>query len=412
MSELIKMAWRNLWRSRRRTLITLAAGGLGLMFAQGYMNWALGIYSQMIDDGVRSASGHVALYARGYLESREAGLTFPAGDLPQRIRALDGVRGVLPRLYLQGLAQAARGSRGVVILGVDPPAEWAFNPFARTLREGRLIDGRVLREAVIGRELLESLKLKVGGKFVVMAQGAPGEIQSEMLRVAGVLETGMKEIDARTVIVSLPMAGLLSGREGRVHEMAVTLADQRLIPAVTGRIRGLLPAGTPAEVVSWEKAMPDLSSHIRTDLFTLKIIIAFIYLIVGIGVVNTLLMSVLERSREFGVMMALGVPTRFLLGLILTEGLFMGLLAAVIGSLLGSGVTAALAHWGVDVRLLYRIEKIEVSGVVISGVLKARWAVPTMIRLAVTVLFIYPLAACYPAWRVTRVRPVQTMKYT
>ncbi len=412
MNEILKLAWRNLWRNRRRTLITLAAGCLGLMLAQGYTNLARGIWTQMINDGVRYGSGHVGLYAQGYKETREPALVFDGRDLPERLRRLEGVRAVLPRLYLPGLAQSARGSRGAIILGIQPSAEWAVNPLARALKEGRLIGDDTLREAVIGRVLLEALKLKVGSKFVVMVQSASGDIGSEMVRVAGVLDTGLREVDAGTVFVSLKFAGLLSGREGSIHEAAVILDEARRIPRALAAVRALPGVGSKVEALPWDEAMPELSSHVNTDLFSLRIIIAFIYLIIGIGIVNTLLMSVMERSREFGVMLALGVPTRFLLGMVAAEGAVMGLLAATSGTLLGSGVTAALVHWGLDLSKLYASSRIEVSGVVFSSLVRARWAVPDMIGLAVAVFLVYALAAVYPARKAAMVKPVVSMKYT
>lgn len=411
MRDLLLMAWRNLWRSRRRTLITLAAGSLGLMFAQAYLNWANGIYAQMIDEGVRSASGHVTLYRTGYRATREAALSFPVAGLPERLAALAGVETVLPRLYITGLAQAARGSRGVMLVGVDPAREWAVNPFAKRLAEGKLLDGASDRECLVGRELVETLKLKLGGKLVVMAQAADGEIEGELLRVAGILDTGMSEIDGRTVYTTLDFAGRLSGRVGEAHELAVILDNQRVIAEVLPLAVALLPGGG-IEAVDWQTAMPEMAGHIRVDTFSMKLIIVFIFLIVGIGMVNTQLMSVLERSREFGVMLALGVPTLFLVGMVLAEGFLMGLTAAVGGTLLGSGVTAWLVEKGVDIAALYGADRIEVTGVVFSGVMRGTWSPLSMFWTAVAVLLLYPLASVYPAWKVTRLRPVDTMRHT
>ncbi len=195
----------------------------------------------MIDEGVRSASGHVTLYRTGYRATREAALSFPVAGLPERLAALAGVETVLPRLYITGLAQAARGSRGVMLVGVDPAREWAVNPFAKRLAEGKLLDGASDRECLVGRELVETLKLKLGGKLVVMAQAADGEIEGELLRVAGILDTGMSEIDGRTVYTTLDFAGRLSGRVGEAHELAVILDDQRVIAEVLPLAVALLP---------------------------------------------------------------------------------------------------------------------------------------------------------------------------
>jgi ABC-type lipoprotein release transport system permease subunit len=280
--EAIKLAWRNLWRIRRRTLLTLAAGGLGLMFTQGYTNLAAGVYGKMVDDGVRAGSGHAALYAPGYLPHREPARTFPLSDLVRHAGALPAVTHVLPRLYLPGLAQSARGSRSVVLVGVHPEAERAVNPFARALRDGRFIEDRGGREAVVGHELAGALKLRIGSKLVVMTQDAGGPIVSELLRVVGIVSTGIKEADGATVFMGLDTAGLLFGRPGAVHEVAVVLDSADSVPPVLRSLSSLAGSGSDWQAVSWEEAMPDLSSHIRTDLFTLRTMVGFIYLIIAI----------------------------------------------------------------------------------------------------------------------------------
>ena len=162
MGDLLHLAWKNLWRSRRRTLITLAALSFGLMLVQAFHNLSFGVYSAMIDSGVRAGTGHLVVYHRDYVDSRDEHLAFDPQDLAERIGRLDGVLQVLPRIYLPGLAQSSRESRGILLTGVLPEAEQRINPFLRQLPEGQRLDSLTGRQALLGSRLLKELQLKIG----------------------------------------------------------------------------------------------------------------------------------------------------------------------------------------------------------------------------------------------------------
>ncbi|MBN1957476.1 MAG: ABC transporter permease [Desulfuromonadales bacterium] len=408
--NLLSLAWKNLWRNRRRTLITLIALSFSLMLLQGSHNLSHGVYSSMIDSGVRAGSGHMVIYQRHYLDSRDEKLTFAPTDLTAEIAALPKVEAVLPRLYLPGLAQSSRESRGILLTGVDPSVEKMLNPFLRKLPASEWFSASDGHEAILGSRLLKELKLKPGQKFVVTMQHQSGELVSDMFRVRGVVATGIKTVDSTLMMVGLDRAAALVGVKGKVHELAIILMDQNAEPQVWPQVKMLLQKRPDIATYSWEEAMPNLYNAIRLDYASSNFIFVILLLIVAIGVVNTLLMSVMERFREFGVILAVGARTVRLRLLILTEALLMGLVAMIVGSCLGALLTWYLVAVGIDMRTFVS-ETLEFGGVVFDPVLRAAWDLPWMLRISFYLLVLSFLAALYPAIKAGRICPVAAMRH-
>lgn len=403
-------AWRSLWRNRRRTLITLAAIALSIMLVQAFHNLSAGVYARMIDDGVRAGSGHLAVYRHGYLDDRDETLSFPPADLPARVAALPGVSRVLPRIYLPALAQSSHDSRAVLLLGVDPAAEQKVNPFVKEVEINHQLRGENRQDALVGKRLLDDLRLAVGRKLVVTAQHRDGTLHSELLRVRGVVETGIADIDASLLMVDRRQAALLAGMDNEIHELAIILAGQDETPRLYPRVAALAAENPSLAAVSWETAMPNLANAIRLDYASQKFIFVIILLIVTIGVINTMLMSVMERLREFGLVLALGSSPARLRRLVLLEALLLGGVAALCGCLLGALATWYLVEVGINLRSLIP-ETLEFGGVVFDPVLRAAWDLWWMGKIALYVVGLTILAALYPAFRAGRITPAEAMRH-
>jgi ABC-type lipoprotein release transport system permease subunit len=410
MTDYLLLAWKNLWRNRRRTIITLTAIAFSIMLVQALHNLSYGVYAGMVDSGVRAGSGHIAIYHQGYLDSRVETLHFNDGNLADEIEMLDGVTQVLPRYYIPALAQSSRESRGIVLIGVDPVRERRINPFLKKLPESAMIRSADSRDAIVGTRLLDELQIRIGQKFVVTAQHRDGTLQSELLRVRGVINSGMKDIDSSLIMIGRERAGLLTGNQGRVHELAVILTDPEMEAQVHKRVTAMIGEDRQIEAVNWERAMPNLANAIKLDYASQKFIFLIILMIVTIGVVNTLLMSVMERMREFGVILALGSKPMTLRGMIMLEALTLGLIAAICGSLLGSLATWYLVSVGINLADFVP-ETLEFGGVVFDPVLRAIWHPEWMIHIAGYVVGLVLLAALYPAIKAGRITPVEGMRH-
>jgi ABC-type lipoprotein release transport system permease subunit len=255
------------------------------------------------------------------------------------------------------------------------------------------------RDAIVGARLLDELQIRIGQKFVVTAQHQDGTLQSELLRVRGVINSGMKDIDSSLIMIGRERAGLLTGNPGRVHELAIILTDPDLegqvhkqVAEMIGKNR-IIAEDPEIEAVSWERAMPNLANAIKLDYASQKFIFLIILMIVTIGVI-----------------LALGSKPMTLRGMIMLEALALGLIAAVCGSLLGSLVTWYLVSVGIDLAAFVP-ETLEFGGVVFDPVLRAKWHPEWMIRIAGYVVGLVLLAALYPAIKAGRITPVEGMRH-
>ncbi len=408
--DALRLAWRNLWRNRRRTLITLSAIAFSIMLLQMSHNLSFGVYEQMVDSGVRAGAGHMAIYRNGYLNSRDENLDFDTGTLVEQIEALEGVSQVLPRLYIPGLAQSSRESRGILLIGVDPDRERQANPFLRNMVDTDMLRGSSSRDAIIGWRLMDELQIKPGQKFVVTAQHTDGTLHAELLRVRSVVKSGIKDIDSSLIMVGRDRAALLSGQIGKVHELAIILQKAKLDRQVFPAVAAIAKQQPNIRTVGWEEAMPNLANAIKLDYTSSKFVFLIILAIVTIGVVNTLLMSVMERMREFGVILALGSTPMKLRGIILVEAGLLGISAAALGCLFGSLATWYL--WAVGINLETFISgTLEFGGVVFDPVMRAIWDINWMIKIALYVIGLTLLAGLYPAIKAGRITPVEAMRH-
>jgi len=408
----IKLAWRNLLRYRLRTFITLLGVSLSLMLVQTYHNFTTGVYSYMVETGVRSGSGHIDICRGNYLKNTNSGLFYYAAGLPEKIAQIDGVQDVLPRIHLSALAQSSRENRGIQLVGVEIAREMAVNPYLRNVPHGVLTEPWLNSDALVGSRLVRELKVGIGQKFVITAQDQHGDMVSELFRVRGIIKTGIRDIDHSLVMVARQKAASILGVSDAVHEIAVVLDDAGAAEAVYPVVRRLLEeAERPVlKAFSWEEAMPNLYNAIRYDYVSVKFLSMIVLVIVTIGVVNTLLMSVMERMHEFGMLRAVGTSPGRLQRMIMGEALLLGELAVVLGTLLGSLTTCYLVHYGFDLRLFIP-ENLEFGGVLYSSLLYARWDVGWMIESSVYMLLLCLLASIYPAIKASRVTPVEALRH-
>ncbi len=395
------IAWRNLWRNPRRTLLTAGtiSGGLALVLV--FFGLGDGSHRLMLQNAVRTGGAHVAVQARGYQAKKAIELTMPAdrvaGFASMLMRRGFGPATVVPRVFASGLASSSDGSSSVSIVGIDPEAEGRVSLLDDKLQAGSFLREVSVNEAVIGEGVARKLKLAPGNKCVLMAQGPEStEIQSVLIRVAGVTRTGSADIDEFMVMVPLATAQALLGLPGRVHQAALILDD----PDESRRAARVLraSAGADVEVLGWDELMPGLRDLIRIDVAGMFIIDTIYFLIIAFLVGNTLLMSVLERRREFALLDAVGLtPTRRFL-LIMLEATWIGILSAVSGALIGYGGHSYFRFRGLNLSLFFETG-VSVAGTSIEPMV---YSVLSAHRTAVGVGLVFLLTivlALAPAWK-------------
>jgi ABC-type lipoprotein release transport system permease subunit len=352
-------------------LLTALALGLGLALLLVSLGLLDGGHEQTIADGVRFGPGHVVIQAKGYQDTNSDELLLPAsvisaiGEFLQTPNMRRVVRGVSPRLLATGLLSSSANSSGVRIMGVKPPNERAVSLIPQRMIAGTYLNSDKLSAVVIGDDLARKLEVKVGSKVVLMTQALvqPGvagkdsagdEMESTLLRVNGIFRTGLRAVDANIIQIQLPAAQTLLGvADGQVTLVALLLNREEDSPLVATALRKQL-AGLPVEVLTWRESIPMLAQILGLDHAFNYIMNGVILAMVGLGILNTILMRVLERRYEFGVCKAVGLRPRQLAMMIIGESLALTAISLSLGLALGLSIEHYFATSGLDLRLLFR----------------------------------------------------------
>ncbi len=366
---LVKIGWRNLWRNPRGTLLTALALGLGLTLLLISLGLLDGSHEQMVRNGVRFGSGHVVIQAQGYQDTGSLELLLPAGVLSTTDGFLHSeamkpvVRGVSPRLLASGLLSSAANADGVRLMGVIPQAERAVSLIPQRIVEGNYLNDDQPSGVVIGADLARKLAVKIGGKVVLMTQAvsqpdtkttdeAGGEMQSTLLRVTGIFRTGVQAIDAHVIQLPLPEAQALLGATDRVTQVAVLLEREGDSQMVAQGLRKQL-AGVPVEILPWRESMPTMAQMFLLDEAFNYVMNGVVLAMVGLGILNTILMRVLERRYEFGLCSALGLRPVQLAIMIIGESLALTAISLALGLVLGLSAHHYFATAGLDLRWFF-----------------------------------------------------------
>ena len=367
---LAKIAWRNLWRNPRGTLLTALALGLGLTLLLISLGLLDGSHEQMIGNAVRFGTGHVVIQARGYQDTGSQELLLPAQVVPAteeflHTEAMQHVlQGVSPRLLASGLLSSAANADGVRIVGVVPKEERTVSLIPQRIVEGDYLSDDQKSGVVIGVELARKLAVKIGARVVLMTQAVQstdteatdaggGQMQSTLLRVTGIFRTGVQAIDAHIVQLPLPEAQALLGVPGRVTQVAVLLEREGGSLMVAQVLRKQL-TGIAVEILPWREAMPSLAQLFLLDEAFNYVMNGVVLAVVGLGILNTILMRVLERRYEFGLCSALGLRPVQLAAMVIGESLALTALSLALGLVLGLSVQHYFATHGLDLRWFFK----------------------------------------------------------
>lgn len=409
--RLFSLALRNLLRNGRRTALTVAAIAVGLMMTLFVASFQEGSYDDMIRTAVSQMAGHVVVQAPGYQEEQDEELALAhSGRYAERIRAELPEAVVARRIQLGGLLTSPTHSVGVGVIAVEPGPEAIVVDL-----DDKVVDGAWLgdddRGILVGRALADQLGVGVGDKLVYMGQHGTDEMVSRLFRVAGVFRTGSADMDGFVAYVPLAAGQELLGRDDDpAHRVTVHL-DGADTDEAHARLRAAF-AEDPVEVLDWVAALPEVSALIQVDRSSGDVMLGIIGLIVAMGVLNTVLMSTLERTREFGVLLAIGMPPRRLAALVLSEGLLLGLIGAALGTLLGAAAVLAAQRHGIDITAMAGGERMDMGdGISMSALVFPVWAWGRALAFIALAVAFTVLSAAWPAWRVSRLSPVEAMRH-
>lgn len=406
MNALLSMAFRNVLRNRRRTLITLAALTVGLTAVGSIRSILNGLQDSIIRGTVRGQLGAMQVHRTGYLAnvmSTPLSMDFAYDDaLVQKLRAVPGVAAVAPRIQFAGSltlsATDENDSPEALFFGataIDPVLEPQVCPErSRLFTEGTVLDEN---HVVLGDALAAAFGAKKDAEAVLLAPDRDGSLNGELAQIGGAMRAIMPG-EMKVAIVPLPLAQKLLRMEGRVTEVAIGIDDLSQAHAVAARVRAAL--GPEFEVHAWDELTPERKTIMGIQDAVSNVVAVVFVLLMLLGVANTMLMSVLERTREVGTMMSVGLTRASVMSLFLLEALVLGLMGATGGFLGAAAVTQALHAKGIHVTPPSATMPID-----IYPFMRAPFTIAVLLAAVLgAVLF-----SLYPAYRASRLRPVEAL---
>ena len=402
-----KYAFRSIFRHARRTILSIMGVGIGCGLGLFAISWIIGEIEWQIKAVAQSGGGHVKVVPAGWIEKREELLRLADWQkVVEQVRAIRGVESFAVRSKAKGLLAFGNRSAGVEITGVQPDNEPAVN---RIVRYGKL-DGRYLKQGdrdrvVIGAVLARRLAVEVGDDLVLTIAGK-NDIKSAMLKITGIVSTGNRDIDLSVCHVTMEDLDEITGCRG-AGEVTVLLDDYRLADKVIESLNQKLPEGDRA--ISWQEVKPDLAAGVEGDKAYTKVLVGIIILIVTFGIASAQLTSVLERHREFAILMALGMKIRQVVALIMMESILIGLGGAVVGMLLGGGGAYYISTAGVNFESI--IGNLSVGGDILIDKMFYGDFGPWLVWVAMALsLGATIVASIYPAWYVAKSDPASALR--
>ena len=330
----LHLAWRNIWRNKRRTLISVSSVLFAVLFALLTRSMQLGSYNYMIRNVVRLSTGYMQIHAQGFWEKRSIDLAFrDTEELRRRIGAVPHVTRLIPRLQTFALAASATGTRGAMINGVDPEAENAMNGLQRKVVQGSYLTAAD-SGALVGEALAATLGLDLGDTLIIYGQGYHGLTAAGMFPIQGIVRYPNKEMNASLVYLSMRTAQELFAMPGMINSLSIMLEHPRDQEAVRTEVRARL--GEQYELMVWQEMMPEMVQGIEVDNAGGIIMIAILYVIIGFGIFGTVMMMTLERRREFGVLIAVGMKRGRLAVMTATESILLSLLGVLAGTVVAA----------------------------------------------------------------------------
>ena len=403
LGVLLRLARRYLWRNHRRTLIMIGAIAVGAWAMIFMTALTRGMVDQVLDDGISALPGHVQMHDPGFLDDPSIGNRIALDDEALAALFADaGFRGWASRVRVPAVVMSERESRGVTLLGIDPAAERDFSFVDYDAVDGRFLEGPDDRGVVIGRRLAGKLETGVGKRVVVMSQDPENELADRGFRVVGLFRANMPAFEESYVFIGKRTAQEMLRIGGATTEVVFVGDDYRDVEPLYDAV--VAAVDDSVEVRRWYEVDAYLGTMLRVmDGFVL-IWVVVIFLALSFGLVNTLVMAVFERVREIGLMMALGMKPRMILGQIIVESMLLLAVGLAIGDVLAWASIQPIKD-GLDISIV--AEGMEMMGA--ASVLYPKLLLYDVVLANVVVMILGFLASLSPAWRASRYEPVEAI---
>jgi len=404
----LRLAWRNVWRHSRRTLIIVLAMALGLALMMFYDGLVAGFNDAIYGNAIKVLGGNIQVHAAGYRAKVDQTPLLPLADdqaVVSAALAQPQVVAATRRINTGGLLSNREGAFPVAITGLEPEKELGVNLAVQHVVAGRNLAAGDADLIFIGKGLADAMNVKVGDRITMAGRAAHQQMRSRTMTVAGIFDLGMPDIEKQRVYISLSEAQALYDLSGQSTEVAISLNHIGPEHAVIAALKPSLPG---YEIDSYETNFPELQSALSTKGGVMNVFSVVILLIAGIGILNLLLMAVYERTREIGLLGALGLRPGQISFLFVLEGTMIGLVGVVVGILLGLALNGLLKQVGLDFSAFSGATSYMA---LITGRVYPSWGIENLPGRALTVAVIAALAALIPAREAARHEPAQALHF-
>ncbi len=408
MSLYLRLAWRNIWRHRRRTLIVVLAMGFGLALMMMYDGLIAGFDQAIYGNAIKLLGGNIQVHASGYRADAGQLPLLPLADdrsVVEAALAQPQVLSATRRINTGGLATSREGAFAVGITGIEPEKEVDINLVAQNVVSGRYLTSEDTDVVFMGQGLATAMGVVVGDRITLAGRATHEQTRSRTMTVVGIYDLGMPDIEKQRLNISLAEAQSVYGINETSTEVAIVLKQLGEEQSVISK---LIPALPGYEVASYEDNFPELKQALGTKGAVMNIFSVIILMIAAIGILNMLLMAVYERTREIGLLGALGLKPRQISLLFVLEGTMIGLVGVFVGVGLGLLFNGLFMRVGMDFSQFGNITSYMA---LISGKVYPTWGVDKLLGRGLTVAIIAMLAAFYPAREAARREPAEALHY-
>ena len=404
---IIQMGWRNIWRNKRRTFVILTAVVIGvwsMIFLGALMR---GIADRMVENSISTLTGHIQIQGEGYRDDPviESRIIEPDRILDD-LETLPPNARWTPRLRVNAVASNARHSGGLTMVGISPAREAQVSFVGNAVTEGRYLEEDDPYGILVGRALLEKFETRVGHKLVLMSQEAGGEIASRAFRIAGVFDAELESTEKQFVFVNLEAAQDMLKVAGDLSEIAILLDRYLDAEIVADKIRDFL-SDEAVGVYTWKELLPMVTAVLKMYDGFIFFWFVVVFVAMGFGLVNTILMAVFERVREFGLLRSIGMKPRLVVAEVLAESFYLLAIGTFAGNVLGFATVFALSREGIDLSAFAAGMEFAGMSRVIIPVLYAK----DVVAADATVFVLGLLISLYPAVKASRFSPVEAMAH-
>lgn len=404
MKTILKIAWRNVWRNRLRSLVVIGAIILGIWAGVFVSGFSFGMNAQRTRSMIENNLSHIQVHHPQWKEEKK--LQYWLDDPEEVITTLEEsgqVKTFSSRILINGMVASARYSSGVQITGIDPEKETALTGLSNKIDSGEYISDEGRNPLLIGRALAEKMKVKPGSKVVITFTDEEGTIISSAFKVKGIYSSTSGQLEKMQVFVRNSDLRSLLGRDAGIHELAMLLNDPEQVEPFKDQLQGVFP---DRDVRSWRDLSPELAYADELMATMLYIIIGIIMLALSFGIINTMLMAVLERRKELGMLMGVGMSKTRLFFMILFETVLLALCGGPLGILLGYITIARTRATGIDLEIFGQgLKSMGIDSVIYPDVVSSFY-----FGTAALVVGMALISSLWPARRALKMNPVEAIR--